>query len=566
MLNNRLSLYNRQFMKKIKFFWLILLLFFLNSLFAQEALYHKSGHKYDFRLLLLEAPDHHFDVLHYRFDWKLDFELSHIQGKAIVRGQSLVDNLDKIILHLSDAMLVSQVTQNNTPLSFIHQNNLLDIYLDSTYQTNQEFEVEITYQGFPQSGLNFSYHQNQPIIWSLDEPSLARNWFPCYDLPSDKATAEMRVTVPDNFIVASNGTLTETIPNPDNTLTYVWREDYPISTYLLSIAASNYVTFSDHYSSGQGDMEVIYFVYPEHLQQAQQDFSVTVPMIDFYAQVFGEYPFLEEKYGMAEIPGRISMEHQTCTSYSSELVTGTHRYDYIIAHELAHQWWGDLVTLADWPDIWLNEGFATYSDALWQENINGLDGLKSRMAALKNIYITRHDGAEHPVYNPPLDHLFCEIEYEKGAWVLHMLRFIVGDDNFWKILRKYAQDYAYGNATTEDFEDVCEHVFRAELDWFFDQWIYEAGYPIYRFGWSQPDQNRVRVHISQIQQEFPLFSMPIELHFLFPSRTEKKIVWVEKKNNSFDFTFQEEPLDVLFDPDGWILYEVINYKKGTSRR
>jgi len=553
-------------MKKIKFYWILLLLLFLNSLFAQEALHHKLGHKYDFRLLLLEAPEHHFDIIHYQFDWKLDFESRSIEGKAVVQAKSLTDDLNKIILHLSDTMLVTQIAQNDLPLNYVHQNDMLDIYLDTTCPSGQEFEVEITYQGFPQSGLNFSYHQNQPIIWSLDEPSLARNWFPCYDLPSDKATAEMRISVPAPFIVASNGTLIDVTSNIDNTLTYVWKEDYPIATYLISIAASNYVTFSDYYASDQGNMEVRYFAYPEHLQQAQEDFSVTVPMIEFYSQAFGEYPFLNEKYGMAEIPGSASMEHQTCTSYSSRLVNGTHQYDWIIAHELAHQWWGDLVTLSDWSDIWLNEGFATYSDALWQENIHGFEGLKSRMAAFKNIYFTHHQGSEHPIYNPPPGHLFCEIEYEKAAWVLHMLRHIVGDVNFWKILRKYAQDQAYTIASTEDFKSVCEQVYGVDLDWFFHQWIYEAGYPSYQFAWSQPGKNRIKVHISQVQQDFPLFSMPIELQFTFPSGTEKKIVWVGEKRNTLDFTFQEEPLEVLFDPDGWILCEVIEYKKGMGRR
>lgn len=553
-------------MKKARILRILLFFLFVNSLFAQEILHHKPGHKYDFRPLLLEVPEHHFDIIHYQFDWNLDFESRSIEGKAVIQAKSLADDLNNIILHLSDTMLITRITQNDRPLNYVHQDDTLDIYLDTTYPSGQEFEVEITYQGYPQSGLNFSYHQNQPIIWSLDEPSLARNWFPCYDLPSDKATAEMRISVPAPFIVASNGTLTDVTSNFDNTLTYVWKEDYPIATYLISIAASNYVTFSDYYASDQRNMEVRYFAYPEHLHQAQEDFSITVPMIEFYSQAFGEYPFLREKYGMAEIPGSASMEHQTCTSYSSRLVNGTHQYDWIIAHELAHQWWGDLVTLSDWSDIWLNEGFATYSDALWQENIYGFEGLKARMAAFKNIYFTYHQGSEHPIHDPPPDHLFCEIEYEKAAWVLHMLRHVVGDDNFWKILRKYAQDYAYATASTEDFKSVCEQIYGLDLDWFFHQWIYEAGYPSYQFAWSQPGRNRIRVHISQVQQDFPLFKMPIELQFTFPSGEEKKIVWVGEKRNTFDFTSQEEPLDVLFDPDGWILCEVIEYKKGMGRR
>ena len=553
-------------MKKIKIYLVLLLVLQLHPLFAQEIPYHESGKKSDLRLFFLEEQVQDFDVLHYEFDWKLDFESQHIVGKAVVKIRSQ-STLNKITLHLSDNMNVTGITQDLTPVSFSHQNDLLDIYPLQTLDPDEKLTVTISYSGFPQSGLNFTYHGEDPIIWSLDEPNGAREWFPCYDVPSDKATVKMFITVADSMIVASNGDLIDVKSNPDQTKTYTWEENYPISTYLISIAATNYETFSDVYTSGLETMEVFYYVYPEHLTQAIEDFSVTVPMMEFYADVFGEYPFLEEKYGMAVIPGNLSMEHQTCTSLSSRLVTGTHQYDYIIAHELAHQWWGDLVTLTDWADIWLNEGFATYSDALWVENLYGLEGLKSRMADFKYQYMIRHEGQDHPLYDPPLGHLFCEIEYEKGAWVLHMLRFVVGDDNFWQILKEYAQLYAYSNASTEDFQAVCEQIFGADLGWFFDQWIYEAGYPIYLFGWGFSDQNKIRIVIHQIQEEFPLFKMPVELEFILPSGSIKKVVWVEEEKNVFEFDFQERPLNVLFDPDSWILSLQEDYrKKGKEKR
>ena len=553
-------------MKKIKIYLVLLLVLQLHPLFAQEIPYHESGKKSDLRLFFLEEQVQDFDVLHYEFNWKLDFESQHIVGKAVVKIRSQ-STLNKITLHLSDNMNVTGITQDLTPVSFSHQNDLLDIYPLQTLDPDEKLTVTISYSGFPQSGLNFTYHGEDPIIWSLDEPNGAREWFPCYDVPSDKATVKMFITVADSMIVASNGDLIDVKSNPDQTKTYTWEENYPISTYLISIAATNYETFSDVYTSGLETMEVFYYVYPEHLTQAIEDFSVTVPMMEFYADVFGEYPFLEEKYGMAVIPGNSSMEHQTCTSLSSRLVTGTHQYDYILAHELAHQWWGDLVTLTDWADIWLNEGFATYSDALWVENLYGLEGLKSRMADFKYQYMIRHEGEDHPLYDPPLGHLFCEIEYEKGAWVLHMLRFVVGDDNFWQILKEYAQLYAYSNASTEDFQAVCEQIFGADLGWFFDQWIYEAGYPVYQFGWGFSDQNKIRIVIHQIQEEFPLFKMPVELEFILPSGSIKKVVWVEEEKNVFEFDFQERPLNVLFDPDSWILSLQEDYrKKGKEKR
>jgi aminopeptidase N len=545
----------------------IVLVFFLlfHPSLAQEIPYRESGEKQDLRLFFQQDLAHDFDVLHYEFAWDLDFHAQYIEGTAIVKVRSL-GTLDKISLHLANNMNVSGVMQENTPLTFLHQNDMLDIYPLQPLILDEELTVTISYAGFPQAGLNFSYHGEDPIIWSLDEPIGAREWFPCYDVPSDKATAKMHITVPGNMVVASNGDLLAVTANPDTTKTFTWEENYPISTYLISIAASNYATFSDVYVSGDETMEVLYYAYPEHLALAQEDFSVTVPMLEFYADVFGEYPFLDEKYGMAVIPGSTSMEHQTCTSLAERLITGTHRYDSIVAHELAHQWWGDLVTLTDWADIWLNEGFATYSDALWFEHLYGSEGLESRMARFKDICFTSHDGPDHAIYDPPSGHLFCEIIYEKAAWVVHMLRFVVGEDNFWKILKDYAQEFAFSNASTEDFRSVCERISGHELGWFFDQWIYGAGYPVFRFGWGSSAQNRVRVIISQVQEDFPLFRMPIELAFVFPSETVKKIVWVEDKTSIFQFDFSESPSQVIFDPDSWIFCVLEEFQKKSREK
>lgn len=555
-------------MKKRRLSLVLFLILLLNALVAQEIPRHKARTKHDFRAFIAEVPEHDFDILHYHFDWKIDFDSRHIGGRATIQAQSLVDGLNMIWLDLADNMSVILINQEGTSLSYTHQNNRLEIYLNHDSQHQEVFEVEITYSGFPQSGLNFGYHQDQPIIWSLDEPSLARNWFPCFDHPTDKATLGMDITVPSTMVVASNGSQVDVRDNTDNTITYSWQEEYPISTYLISVAATNYETFSDVYTTDDQTMEVISYVYPEHLAQAREDLSVTPAMIEFYSQVFGEYPFVKEKYGTAIIPGNFSMEHQTCTSYSSRLITGQHSYDSVIAHELAHQWWGDLVTLGDWADIWLNEGFATYSEALWWENLYGPDGLKTSMAEIKNVYFSRHQGPDHPIYDPPQGHLFCAEEYKKGACVLHMFRFIVGDKTFWKILKKYAKDYAYATATTEDFQDLSEQVSGADLDWFFDQWIYQAGYPVYEFGWGYSDrQQKAKVVINQTQEDSFLFEMPIELRFVLPTRTITKIVWVRVENNSFEFTLPERPSQVLFDPEGWILCKVQEFrKKGKKKR
>ncbi len=553
--------------KKTKFLWIFILLLGISGAFGQDIPRSQSGLKYDLRYLEQTAEEHDFDVIHYEFDWNIDFDARSIQGKAIINGESSIHGLNTITLNLANTMTVAGVKQDQHTLSFSHQDNLLSIFFTKNYKKGESFKVEISYLGHPTSGLYYDYHGSEPIIYSLDEPSDARNWFPCYDHPSDKATAELNITIPSEMMAASNGTLIEVKTNSDNTVTYNWQVSYPIATYLISVAATNYVAFSHTYTSGQNEMEVVYYVYPELLEHAKTDFANTVPQIEFYAEVFGEYPFLREKYGMALIPGGTAMEHQTCTSYPARFINGEQSYDWLIAHELAHQWWGDLVTLADWPEIWLNEGFATYSDALWWEHLYGMAGLKARMQDFRSILFERYSGPHHAIYDPPQGYLFSAIEYEKGAWVLHMLRFVVGEDNFWNILETYAQRYAYHIVTTDDFKSVCEEIYEADLDWFFYQWIYEPGYPRYEYSWGHSSSNTVRVIIKQTQEAYSLYSMPIELQVVLPSGTVKRTVWVDERVNAYDLSFAEPPSDVLFDPDQWILcYRGYFQKKGIKKR
>jgi aminopeptidase N len=553
--------------KKAKVLAIFILFLGINGVFGQEILRSQSGLKYDLRLLEQTTEEHNFDVIHYEFDWDLDSGSSSIRGSAIIHGESTIQGLDRITIDLSNSMTVASVKQNQKSLSFTHQDHLLTIYLSKNYNKGESFAVEIDYSGYPTSGLYYDFHGSEPIIYSLDEPSDARSWFPCYDHPSDKATVDLDITVPSGMVAASNGMLMGVEQNSNDTVTYSWQVSYPIATYLISVAATNYKTFSHTYTSGQDEMEVIYYVYPELLDFAKTDFENTVPQIEFYSEAFGEYPFLREKYGMALIPGGTAMEHQTCTSYPARTINGEQTHDWLIAHELAHQWWGDLVTLAEWPEIWLNEGFATYSDALWWEHLYGFPGLKARMSDFRTILLERYSGPHHAIYDPPQGYLFSAIEYEKGAWVLHMLRFVVGEKNFWKILKSYAKTYAYDTVTTDDFKSVCEDFYGEDLDWFFDQWIYEPGYPRYEFSWGHSGSNSVRVVIKQTQESYPLYTMPIELQVVLPSGIEKRTVWVDGKMNAYDLSFVESPSDVLFDPDQWILCFRGNFqKKGTQKR
>jgi len=554
-------------MNQKKHTFLILIVCALSSATAQDFSYQQVKPKIDFRINQEQLPSHNFDILHYSFFWKIDPEEHFIRGKTEILSRSSDNALQEIILHLDQSMEVEEVSQNGSSLGFNHQNGLLYIYLDRIYPEQEVFLVSIIYQGYPEQGLNFSSHENFPVIWSLDEPSLARYWFPSFDHPSDKATAEIKVTLPDTFVVASNGTEITLNSKNNGFSTYQWQENYPIATYLISIAASNYQIFTEFYTSGTTNMPVIFYVYPEILPQARVTFHATVSMIEFFSRKFGEYPFIQEKYGMAVIPGGTAMEHQTCTSYPARYTDGSRSWDWLIAHELAHQWWGDFISPSDWADIWLNEGFATYSDALWHEEIYGAFGLKTRMEDFKQYYLVGYDGPDHPIYDPPTGYLFSTIEYEKAAWVLHMLRYVLGEDRFWKSLDVYTEKFAYSTASTEDFINVCEQVYENDLTWFFDQWIYRSGYPEIEFGWGFTPQNITTVIINQLNQNRQLFKMPVDLEFEFSNSIERKKIWLDNRTESFSFNFSERPHNVILDPDGWLLCKILPFrKKGAINR
>src|SRR4029079_13955605 len=294
--------------------------------------------------------------------------------------------------------------------------------------------------------------------------------------------------------------------------------------FLLSVAVTNYAKFEDTYTAMDGrTMPLMFYVYPEHLALAEQKFAVTRQAMQIFAPLFGEYPFLTEKYGMAEFPWSGGMEHQTMTSMGGNVIGSLASSNQsIIAHELAHQWWGDLVTLRTWDDIWLNEGFATYSEVLFFERLSNLDPGELMSRSYDDGKMFGRMGGTVTAENlaDPFDDTGAV--YTKGAWTLHMLRHLMGDAAFFDALKDYRERFAFGNASTKDFQQVCEQHYGAELDWFFSQWIYATGRPFYKVSTdiSSADQSgnyTVKLTLKQKQsQEIPgraekVFIMPLDV-------------------------------------------------------
>lgn len=507
----------------------------------------------------LLSPSGPVDVQRYTIDLKIIPSMTRIEGAVRIQALAQSAGLTVLDVDLYDSMAVTTILKGVTPLTFTRSSNVLHVTLDRAYAVGETVDFRISYAGTPPvvgyGSFTFLTHGSpaQPIIASLSEDVYAPTWWSCIDKPADKAIVDMNLTVPAPLVGVSNGHLAATITNGDGTSTFQWRSSYPISPYLVSVAVSNYATFTDAYTpvTGGPPMLVQHWVFPEHLALAQTDLSVTVPQLTFFSNLFGEYPFVDEKYGHAIFKFGGGMEHQTATSYGAGLITGDHRYDWIVAHEMAHQWWGDSVTLSNWKETWLNEGFASYAEALWWEHIDGPAGLKAYMEG----FDTRPFCGT--LADPGVCDNFGHTVYDKGAWVLHMLRHVVGDSAFFQGLRNYGFDYKYSNATTPDFKQEIESASGRALAGFFDRWVYQQGEPSYRWGWSAaptPGGWVTHVRIEQIQSG-GLFEMPIDLRVSTPTGASTFVV--ESTSAAQDFALPPltggAPTGVELDPDDWIL-------------
>jgi hypothetical protein len=492
-----------------------------------------------------------------------------VRIQAIVASQPIAT----LAVNLDDVLAVNSIVRTGGgALASTRASDVITVVLDRVYNPGELLDVTVAYGGTPPSvnfggGYAFSFRTHGsglpsqgPIVSSLSEPDFAPAWWPCLDRPDDKAIVDMDVTVPGGLLAASNGLLAATLFNADGSRTYQWRSAYPISNYLVSLAISNYVTWTDYYTPVTGGpvMPVQNFVYPELETTGREMFNVTVPMITFYANLFGEYPFVAEKYGHALFPFGGAMEHQTCTSMGSGLLIDTdpHRYDWITAHELTHQWYGDAVGPASWPEIWLNEGFATYGEVLWFEHLGGAAGRRSYVQSLDS----RPFGCA--VYDPlatGCTDLFDHTVYDKGGWVLHMLRHVVGDTAFFQGMRNYYTAHQSANATTQDVRSAMEAVSGQNLAGFFNRWVYQTGEPSYQFGWlaaSTASGYVVHAHIDQIQST-GLFDMPIDLRVSWSGGSQTFAVRDSAIGQDFALPpVPGAPTQVDFDPDLWLLKSV----------
>lgn len=492
-----------------------------------------------------------YDLKYHRLEWTVDPTKAEINGEVTSYFVAKED-LNKITFDLADNMAVTKVSQRGIDLNF-QQNSNEELIIDllSTQTSGILDSLSIIYSGNPVStgfdSFEISKHgpNNTPVLWTLSEPYGAKGWWPCkQDLIDKIDSIDVYISHPSQYKAASNGILKSENILGSNKVTH-WKHKYPIPAYLIAIAVTNYTVYNDHVNSGNFD--VVNYVYPETLQSTKAATAITPSIIDLFGSLFEIYPYASEKYGHAEFGWGGGMEHTTMT-----FMGGWSRG--LIAHELAHQWFGNKITCGSWEDIWLNEGFATYLDALVIENFDGDSAFENWRSSKVNYITSSTSGSTFVKDTTSVSAIFNgRLSYSKGAMILHMLRYKLGDTDFFQAIKNYLADpnIAFGYARTEDLQNHFETVSGLNLTEFFKDWFYGEGYPTYKVTWYQdPTSKEVQFTVNQTQSHSSVsfFEMPLPVRVNGSSgKTEMVRLELTESgqtfNTSIDFTINSIEID-----------------------
>ncbi len=400
------------------------------------------------------------------------------------------------------------------------------------------------------------------MVFTFSEPQDARRWFPCWDEPYDKATLEFKINVPYGYEVAANGNLVAKNEYPQDSTVFIFYESHPIATYLIAFAT---YTFHDILYDYFQDKPLYYYVIDEANKMVAETLKpFHREVMEFFSKKFGEYPF--SKYGVVSVfdfPG--GMEHQTITFVNPGWWKDTVSYRFAEAgfvHELAHQWFGDLVTPYDWKEIWLNEGFASYCEVIWFEYKYGKEKAIQHIKTFKNYFFSVDSTLLYPIFDPRDSYFnsqrFLQIIYKKGAIILHMLRNIVGDSIFFLSMRDYLNSHSYGNVSINDFISSFEKNYNNSLFWFFEEWLTRSDYPTFHiYDTTYAVGTNLYETEIKIKQKFPPYTLPLEISFFYGGNVYKRKVWIDDTLENYKFLTAYIPDSLVYDPDEILLAKFI---------
>ena len=513
--------------------------------------------------LTLRAQNHQdryesMDVISYSFELDLNDSTDVIRGRAEMEIKFLKE-LDQFYLDLSydpsaqSGMKVHRVTEDDKEISFKQDMDRLALHIPPALK-NTKRNYRIHYSGVPSDGLIISENKfGDRTFFGDNWPNRGRHWLPTVDHPSDKALVEFIVLAPEHYQVVSVGTLKEELRERGRVRSH-WQTDYPLSTKMMVIGVS---PFEVEYLESSSGIPVSSWVYPQNKEEGFLDYSMAIEPLDFFESYLAPYPFDK----LANVQSKTvygGMENASCIFYHERSVTGKQRIENLLAHEIAHQWFGDAVSEMDWHHIWLSEGFATYLTDLYIEHAHGREAFVASLEDERGQVLRFAKRRLAPIVDTTLPvsvRLLSTNSYEKAAWVLHMLRYRLGDKDFQLSLQTFYEQYKFGNVLTDDFLRVVESVSGEDYGDFFRQWFHRAGHPVLSLDWEQKGRT-LEVTLQQ-HQEAQAFQFPLEIEISGKKgKSQRQVLQVDKREHRVSFKIPFKAKQISLDPDTWLLYEL----------
>ena len=500
------------------------------------------------------------DVLHYKFEIELSDSSDIIKGRASVRVKFL-ENTNRFSLQLisknqkGKGMIAYLVLGEGEPVSSAHGNDTLLIILASPAKKDEVRTYEILYQGIPDDGLIISKNKYGERTFFADNwPNRAHHWLPCNDKPNDKASFEFLVTAPSHYAVISNGIKTEEREIDNGKRLTHWKEDTSLPTKIMVIGVASFAT--KIFADSPENIPVSAWVYPQDSIKVFKNFSGAPAILKFLTSYIGPYPY--EK--LANVQSKTvfgGMENASAIFYDENLSSSGTSIESLLAHEITHQWFGDMASEKKFSHLWLSEGFATYLTHIYIESKYGTDSLNKEMRDDRESVIAFSKDSKQPVVDSISSYrrLLNPNSYQKGGWVLHMLRRQSGDSVFHKIIRSYYAAYAGKNADTKDFQKICEKESGKNLGTFFQQWLYITGQPKLGVHWNYDAKNKmILIKIKQLQNNLFEFPLDIELK-LRSGKSQLQTLAITKQSQQFIVRVKEKPVQIILDPKTSLLFE-----------
>jgi aminopeptidase N len=505
------------------------------------------------KIVFLRNPNtQNYDITYHKLEFTIDPAIRFINGKVTTTFTAL-SNMNTVIFDLSKALLVSEVLQDGSSLLFTQNNTELIITLPVTQAAGATTTLQISYSGIPNSTGSFvtTQHASVPVLWTLSEPFGAMEWWPCKQDLNDKVESiDVVITAPAQYTAVSNGVESQTaVLNGADKTTY-FHHNFPIPAYLIAIAVTNYSVYNQTSGTGTDQFPIINYIYPENLEAFKPQLDQTPLILELFKNLTEIYPFHTEKYGHAQFGWGGGMEHTT-VSFMVNFSRG------LIAHEMAHQWFGDKITCGSWKDIWLNEGFATYFAALVIENFDGQAAFISNKNNMINSITSQTGGAVYLTDQEITDvsRIFSSrLTYNKGAMVLNMLRLKLGDAAFFQGIKNYLADpnLAYKYANTSHFQSHMELVYGNSLADFFNDWIYKMGYPSYSISANKTDSDHVKFILFQTQSDpsVSYFKLPVPIRVIGSEGQQTNLILNNTYNGQEFIENISYPItSIVIDPD-----------------